>query len=79
MKWTVSIGALLVLVFIPNYNASEPTGEMAFLFQLTTEDDSSPGDFLLTSEDATLHPPDDRLLETTTGNICNVLICLLWF
>jgi len=73
MNWTISISLLLVLVLLPNYFASEVTGEVALLFQLTT-DDGSRSDFLLSSKDTTLGiSPDDALLETTTSKILNSL------
>ena len=74
MNWTISISLLLVLVLLPNYNASEVIGEVALLFQLTT-DEGSRSDFLLSSKDtSTLGiTPDDALLETTTSKILNLL------
>lgn len=72
MNRTISIGLLLVLVLLPNYNTSEVTEEAALLFQLTT--DSSSNDFLLSSDTTLRTPAADELLETTTGNFLKMYL-----
>jgi len=71
MNGTISIGFLLVLFVLPNYNTSEVTEEAALLFQLTT--DGSSNNFLIGS-DTTLRTPVDELLETTTGNFFKLYV-----